>query len=83
MEVSDQSISLLGFPDDKKDADKSVRKAFQKHAEKWFKSAEGGAELAAKVFAFGLWPQLKPQLLPFLNAVRVALYLPEITDLPS
>jgi putative ATP-dependent endonuclease of OLD family len=70
-------------PDDKKDADKSVKKAFQKHAERWFKSVEGGKELAAKLFVFDLWPQLKPQLLPFLNAVRAAISLPQITDLPS
>jgi putative ATP-dependent endonuclease of OLD family len=44
---------------------------------------EGGKELAAKLFVFDLWPQLKPQLLPFLNAVRAAISLPQITDLPS
>ena len=71
------------IPSDKQDADKSVKKAFQKHAERWFKSVEGGNELAAKVFAFDLWPQLKPQLLPFLNAVRTAISLPQITDLAS
>jgi putative ATP-dependent endonuclease of OLD family len=70
-------------PDDKKNADKSVKKALQKHAERWFKSVDGGRELADKVFAFGLWPQLKPQLLPFLNAIRAAVSLPQITDLPS
>jgi len=70
-------------PDETKDAERSVKKVLQKHAEKWFKSKEGGVELAAKVFAFSLWPQLKPQLLPFLNAVRAALSLPEISDLPT
>lgn len=70
-------------PDDKKDAEKSAKRVLQKHAEKWFKSAEGGTELAAKVFDFNLWPQLKRQLLPFLNAVRAALSLSEMTDLPS
>ena len=70
-------------PDDKKDADKGERKALQKHSVNWFKSIQGGTELAAKMFDFGLWPQLKSQLLPFINAVRAALSLPEITDLPS
>ena len=90
--IKAQSIDLVALiiaaatgtvPDDKKDADKSVKKAFQKHAERWFKSVEGGEELAAKVFAFDLWPKLKPQLLPFLNAVRTAISLPPIADPPS
>lgn len=71
------------IPEEKKDAKKGDKKALKKHAEKWFKSVEGGRELAAKVFDFGLWPQLEKQLLPFLNAVRDAVSLPEITTLPS
>ena len=70
-------------PDSKKNADKGERKALKKHAEKWFKSVEGGGELATKVFTFGLWPQLENQILPFLNAIRGAVSLPEITKLPS
>jgi putative ATP-dependent endonuclease of OLD family len=41
----------------------------------------GGRELVGKVFAFGLWPTLKPELLPFFNAVRKAVDLDEIPDL--
>jgi putative ATP-dependent endonuclease of OLD family len=67
-------------PDDKKD-DKAASKTFRKHAERWFKSKEGGAELAVKVFDLGLWPQLKPQLLPFLNAIRTTISLSKINDL--
>ena len=61
--------------------DKEVKKAWKKHGQRWFKSIEGGNELCDKVIAFGLWPQLKPQLLPFLNAVRGAVSLPAITEL--
>ena len=70
------------IPDDKKSLDKGKKKALTKHAQRWFKSVEGGRELADKVFDFDLWPHLKDQLLPFLNAVRGAISLPEITDLP-
>ena len=56
---------------------------FRSHSGTWFKSAAGGRELAGKVFSLGLWPSLKPQLLPFCNGVRAALGLPEIEDLPA
>jgi hypothetical protein len=52
------------------------------HAGTWFKSVEGGRELAGKAFSLRLWPSLKPQLLPFCNAVRAAVGLAEIPDLP-
>lgn len=71
------------IPAGKENAEKGERKALKKHSEVWFKSVEGGNELAAKVFDFDLWPQLKPQFLPFINAVRTAASLPEITDLPA
>jgi hypothetical protein len=59
------------------------KRTYRGHARSWFKSVDGGRELAEKVFDFGLWPALKPQLLPFCNGVRVALGLPEIEDLPT
>lgn len=57
------------------------KKHYQSHGQTWFKTMEGGRELAGKVFAFGLWPTLKPELLPFCNAVRKAVDLDEISDL--
>jgi putative ATP-dependent endonuclease of OLD family len=33
------------------------------------------------MFGLGLWPALKPELLPFCNAVRTALGLEEIEDI--
>ncbi len=50
--------------------DDGQRKAWKKHADRWFKSTDGGAELGEKVFTFGLWPQLQSQLEPFVGAVR-------------
>ena len=71
------------IPDHKKNAEKSEKKALKRHAEKWFKSVDGGTELAEKLFCLGLWPQLHTQLLPFLNAVRVETALPELSKLPT
>ena len=57
------------------------KKRYKSHAGFWFKSDAGGRELAGKVFSLGLWPTLKPQLLPFCNAVLGAVNLPPLTDL--
>ncbi len=57
------------------------KKVYHSHAQCWFKSLTGGRELADKVFTLGLWPTLKPQLLPFCNAMRKAADLEEIQDL--
>ncbi|HEY5339190.1 MAG TPA: AAA family ATPase [Rhizomicrobium sp.] len=61
-----------------KEAEKNEYKS---HASAWFKSLDGGRELADKVISLGAWPQLKSQLLPFCNAVRVALGLPPADDI--
>ena len=62
--------------------DKSMEKnQYKSHAPTWFKSVEGGRELAGKIFSLGLWPTLQPQLMPFCNAVRKAVDLAEIPDL--
>jgi putative ATP-dependent endonuclease of OLD family len=60
--------------------DKDEKKQFKAHSQRWFKNEEGGRELMAKVFSFGLWPILKDELLPFCNAVRTAVDLDDIAD---
>lgn len=70
--------ATLGTVPDGREEDKATYKA---HGSIWFKSVAGGRELADKVFDLGLWPALKPQLLPFCNGVRTALGLSEIEDL--
>jgi len=57
------------------------KKEYKGHGQAWFKTLDGGRELADKVFSLGIWPILKPQLMPFCNAVRSAVELPEISDL--
>jgi putative ATP-dependent endonuclease of OLD family len=69
------------IPIEMKEARNEIRKAWSKHSKVWFKSLEGGRELGAKIFTFDLWPQLEKQLLPFLNGVRRAVALSEITEL--
>jgi putative ATP-dependent endonuclease of the OLD family len=58
-------------------------KEYKKHGQRWFKTNDGGRELLAKVFAFNLWPNVKGELLPFINAVRKAVELPELPDFPQ
>lgn len=62
-------------------ATKAEKKTLRSHGQKWFKSTEGGVELASKVIEFDLLPQLDKQLLPFINAVRNAISLPPLTHL--
>jgi putative ATP-dependent endonuclease of OLD family len=57
------------------------KKVYKSDAGTWFKSADGGRELAGKVFSLGLWPTFKPLLLPFCNSVRHAIDLPPLEDL--
>lgn len=39
----------------------------------WFKTEEGGRELARKIFDLGVWPDLRSTILPFVNEVRETL----------
>lgn len=57
------------------------KKAYKSHAQLWFKTLDGGRELAQKMFAFRLWPSFREQLLPFCNAVRRAVDLDDVEDL--
>ncbi len=56
------------------------KKEFKKHAEKWFKSEDGGRELADKIFKFSLWPKLITRLLPYLSAIREIVLLTELSE---
>ena len=73
------AAALGDVPADKTDE----KKHYQSHSQTWFKTVNGGRELAAKVFTLSIWDNLKPQLLPFCNAVRKAVDLDEVADLPK
>jgi putative ATP-dependent endonuclease of OLD family len=55
---------------------------YKSHAQSWFKTEHGGRELASKAMNLGAWPALRTHLLPFCNAIRGAVDLPELLDLP-
>ena len=69
-------------PANQKDC-RAERRRLQKHGQDWFKSLAGGRELEGKIFDLGLWPALKKQLLPFCNAVRAAVGLDALDELPQ
>lgn len=75
--------AAMGHVPDAKKGDREERKRFEQHARAWFKSYEGGRELAQKMIELGAWPALRPELMPFLNAVRGIAKLPPIADLPA
>jgi len=50
--------------------DREKRGIYKGHASQWFKSLEGGRELATKLVDLGVWHAAHPRFLPFLNAVR-------------
>ncbi|KGD42646.1 hypothetical protein DO72_5164 [Burkholderia pseudomallei] len=53
-----------------RDAPAAQRNPFKGHATAWFKSVEGGRELAEKVYRSGVWDtQLNALLRPFVDAV--------------
>lgn len=58
-----------------------IKKTWKKHGKRWFKSEQGGRELAQQVFALDVWSVLSPQVLPFLNAIRQILGQSEMQDI--
>jgi len=56
-------------------------KAWKQHSRHWFKSEEGGRELAEKMVALGAWETLQPRLLPLINAILAAAGRPTIVAL--
>jgi len=57
------------------------RKRMKGWCKSWFKTEEGGRELAKKVFDLDVWPNLRPTVLPFINAIRQSLSEAPIGDL--
>lgn len=53
--------------------DDQTRKEWKKHGQQWFKSIEGGREIADKMFMLEAWPALSSKFGPFLNEIRIAL----------
>ena len=59
------------------------KKIFIQHKRVWFKSIEGGTELAEKLLTCGVWEAgLNSDLLPFIKAVHEDVGLKAIHGLP-
>ncbi len=71
------------IPEEIRGAGREVVNPYRGHAKKWFKSEEGGRELAEKVFSLCVWPKIKRKVLPFINAIRVSIGLDPQSSLPS
>lgn len=76
--IADAAMGVI--PVSMANASSGDKKQLKSHQNRWFKSYEGGRELADKVFLFGVWPNIRDQLLPFLNAVREIDGLPPLSD---
>jgi hypothetical protein len=74
--------ALGRIPADKTGASDAEKKILKRHDRCWFKSFDGGRELAQKMFDLRAWLKLKEQILPFINAVRKVEGLPEVAHLP-
>lgn len=74
------AAAIGSVPDGTADDEK---KQFKSDAQTWFKTIDGGQELANKMFALGLWPMFKDRLLPFCNAVLSAVGLDEIQQIDA
>lgn len=53
----------------KEGAPDSLGKQWQSHGKIWFKTVRGGRELARTAVRLGAWENLKPRLLPLINAL--------------
>jgi putative ATP-dependent endonuclease of OLD family len=57
-----------------------AHKAWRKHGARWFKSSDGGVELAIKMRQLGAWDALRPTILPLVNAILSAAGQRTVTD---
>lgn len=56
-------------------------KAWKKHSQQWFKSTDGGRELAQKMVVLSAWSDIQPKLLPLINAVLTVVGKPALEKL--
>ncbi|ABE62793.1 ATP-dependent endonuclease of the OLD family-like protein [Nitrobacter hamburgensis X14] len=58
--------------DDEGAPNDEAKKEWRRHSQEWFKSLQGGAELAVKAMDLKVWPKIEADLLPFINALGSA-----------
>jgi len=79
--ISIREIVQSAATGSKEGAPENEEKAWGKHGQVWFKTEEGGAELAKKAFDLSVWPQISGEILPLVNAVLKEIDLDPIIDL--
>lgn len=76
-----RAVIIAAATGSKDGAPEGLEKTWKKHSQQWFKSTDGGKELAQKMVALGAWADIQPQLLPLINAVLVAVGRPALQKL--
>ncbi|MBA8862445.1 putative ATP-dependent endonuclease of OLD family [Ochrobactrum anthropi] len=64
-----RSVIIAAASGDSHGAPEKVAKTWKKHGKRWFKSLEGGRELADKAYALGAMVEVKRLLQPLINAI--------------
>lgn len=76
-----RALIIAAASGDPKGAPDSEAKTWKKHGKRWFKSLEGGRELAQKAYALGAITKVKPQLQPLIDALTaLTARTPKATD---
>jgi putative ATP-dependent endonuclease of OLD family len=76
-----RALIIAAASGDSDGAPEGQAKTWKKHGKRWFKSIEGGRELADKAYALGAMTSVKPQLQPFINALAaMTMKTPKATE---
>lgn len=76
-----RALLIAAASGSKAGAPKEQEKSWGNHGKRWFKSNEGGWELAMKMVALGAWPKVREELLPLINAFLKLAGLPEKVEI--
>ncbi len=60
---------------------KSEKKSWKKHSQSWFKSVQGGRELASKADSIGVIKKLETKLLPLINSILNSVGVDQVESL--
>lgn len=77
-----RALLIAAASGSKEGAPAGREKQWAGHGKRWFKTLEGGHELAQKMVSLGAWPTIQKELMPLINAVLTLAGLPERADLP-
>lgn len=76
-----RALIIAAAAGNKEGAPEGQDRIWKKHSQQWFKSIDGGQELAKKMIALGAWGDIHPKLLPLINSVLVAVGRPALKEL--